>query len=391
MKRKTIEELVYIRAIAAFGIFMIHLSGSFALFSLYGSKAMHLGIFANQFFRFGTPIFMIVSGFVLFFNYRNFEEFDYMKFCTKKVKYILIPYILWSAFYYLLPRYRAISTMTSNNILEFMKIIALGNAYPHLYFIFLIFQFYLLYPLFLKLFIKVMEKKPLHFYFICLFIQSTILIYEFYFKTYGEGGALNFFNKFFWKTVFGWFYYFFTGGLIALHYNKITAFIEKNIAKIIPIYIISTILYLGEVYLDLWNANGRTNYERYGSIRPTTMVYATVTMVILIWIGRKIAGGNLKYKQIIRTCGVYSLGIYFAHPFVLEFIKAKLINGFPTFLGYSRISTLVLLVVIGWVCTVVSILLLSKIKWGIFIIGKVPQYQIPFIENIRSRNQDRTV
>ena len=72
-KRERIEELFYIRAIAALGILIIHVTGSFAVSSEYGSKAMYLGIFLNQFFRFGSPVFMMVSGLVLFYNYRSIE------------------------------------------------------------------------------------------------------------------------------------------------------------------------------------------------------------------------------------------------------------------------------------------------------------------------------
>lgn len=369
---------------------MIHLSGVFAVSSLYGSRAMHLGIFINQFFRFGTPVFMMISGFVLFYNYRNFKEFDFKRFYAKKFKFILIPYLLWSAFYYIIPRYKILLNLGNVNLIEFVKIIVLGNAYPHLYFIFLIFQFYLLYPLFLKYFIKPMEKKPLSFYAICLIAQSIILIYEFSFKAYSKYGILNFFNNYYWKSAFGWFYYFLTGGLIALHYKKITVFIENNIYKIIPIYLLSAVLYIGEIYLSIWKEGGRELYERYGSIRPMTMVYSTISMFILIWIGRKIHKNTNICKQIIRICGVYSLGIYFLHPFVLEFIKVKIISMFPSYLGYSRISTLLFLMIVGWSFTVAFVLLLSKLKLRMFIIGKVPKYESMFIKNNKYKNIDDT-
>ena len=391
MKRESVEELFYIRAICAFGIFMIHLSGAFAVLSTYGSHAMHLGILINQFFRFGTPVFMMISGFVLFYNYRNFTEFDCRKFYTKKIKYILIPYLIWSTFYFIFSNYKVLLSEGNISFIEFLKNIILGNAFPHLYFIFLIFQFYFLYPLFLKFFIKPMEKKPLLFFAICLAAQSIILIYEFSFKTYSQYGILNFFNTYYWKSVFGWFYYFLTGGLIALHYNKITAYIENNIYKILPVYILSTVLYIGEVYLSLWNNGGRELYERYGSIRPMTMIYATFSMLILIWIGRKISNSDSTYKQMVRTCGVYSLGIYFLHPFVLEFIKAKLISTFPSHLGYSRISTLLFLAIVGWIITVTLILLISRLKWRMFIIGKVPKYQSIFTEYFRGKNRNKTI
>ena len=143
-RRKEIKELYYIRAIAALGILIIHASGGFAVFSEFGSKSMYLGIFLNQFFRFGSPIFMMVSGLVLFYNYRSMDEFDTKRFYTKKVKFILIPYILWSIIYFLYSSYIYRIPINGERLMAFGKGLLLGEAFSHLYFIFLIFQFYII-------------------------------------------------------------------------------------------------------------------------------------------------------------------------------------------------------------------------------------------------------
>ncbi|NLN48960.1 MAG: acyltransferase [Clostridiales bacterium] len=383
MKRQKVEELIFIRAVCALGIFMIHLSGSFAMLSAYGSKAMHLGIIVNQFFRFGTPVFMIISGFVLFYNYRSFEEFDAIRFYNKKLKYILLPYLLWSFLYcfifpYILwtPFSQLINSYNSISIdfIKFVKIALLGNAYPHLYFIFLIFQFYLLYPVLMKCFIKAMKNRPLFFFVMIAITQGVILIYEFSFRTQSSYQLLNFFNMYYWKSVFGWFFYFLTGGLIALHYNKISKYIEENISKVISLYLLSAFLYIGEVYYNIFKNEGRDFYEKFGSIRPTTMIYSVCTIAVLILAGRKIHNGKSRYRNIIKACGTYSLGIYFLHPFILELIKVKIINKYPSVLGYSRISTLIFLVITGWSVTVMIVLLLSKNKLKSLVIGKVPAF-----------------
>jgi len=398
LKRDRVEELFYIRAICAFGIFIIHLSGSFALSSSFGSRAMHFGIIINQFFRFGTPIFMMLSGFVLFYNYRSFEEFDFGNFYRKKVKYILIPYILWSFLYYtilpyllrtpfshLLISFKGILSAVNFDSIKFLKVISLGIAYPHLYFIFLIFQFYLLYPLFIKFLIKPMKEKPIIVFGVCAIIQGIILIYGFKFKFHSKYFIISFFNSYYWKSIFGWFYYFLTGGILALHYKKISQFIDRNIIKIFPVYMLSVLFYIGEVYDSIRKAGGRDFYEKYGSIRPTTIVYATFTMVILVWLSRKIVNSEFRYKNLIKGWGIYSLGIYFLHPFILELVKVKIINKYPS-LGYDRVSTLIFLIVFGWTLTVTSVLVLSKLRFKNFIVGKVPSYKI-FSAKLESRKK----
>jgi len=159
-RRKEIKELYYIRAIAAMGILIIHASGSFAVYSEYGSKAMYLGIFLNQFFRFGSPIFMMVSGLVLFYNYRSIDEFDIKKFYKKKFKFILIPYIIWSTIYFIYTSYINGLSITGRRLIGLGRGILLGESFSHLYFIFLIFQFYIILPLLIKYLAKPMEEKP---------------------------------------------------------------------------------------------------------------------------------------------------------------------------------------------------------------------------------------
>ena len=348
---------------------------------------MHLGILANQLLGL-APCVYDDKGFVLFYNYRNFDEFDYRKFYIKKVKYIAVPYFIWSIFYYLLNHHKTLTSTGTIELGQVVKTILLGNAYPHLYFIFLIFQFYLLYPLFLKFFIKWMERKPLPFFVVLLLAQGAILIYEFYFKAYSQNSFINFFNSYYWKSVFGWFYYFLTGGLIALHYDKVINILDKNGIKIIFVYFISMILYIGEVYLSLWAEEGRKLYERYGSIRPMTLIYATFSVFLLIYIGRKIHNRDNKFRQMMNTFGVYSLGIYFAHPFVLEFIKTKLISRYPSIFGYSRISTMLILVILGWFSTLLLVLLLSKLKFRMYIIGRVQPYSFNLFKRSRSIRKD---
>ncbi len=49
-RRKEIKELYYIRAIAAMGILILHATAGFVTYSEFGSRAMYLAIFLNQFF-----------------------------------------------------------------------------------------------------------------------------------------------------------------------------------------------------------------------------------------------------------------------------------------------------------------------------------------------------
>lgn len=371
-RRKEIKELYYIRAIAAMGILLIHASGGFAIYSEFGSKAMYLGIFLNQFFRFGSPIFMMVSGLVLFYNYRSMDEFDTKRFYTKKIKFILVPYVLWSTIYFLYKIYIYKMPMIEQGVLGFARGILLGEVFSHLYFIFLIFQFYIILPLLIKYLTETMKEKPFIIFSLFFIFQGTVLTYGYYFKNPEATGIVKLFNLYYWKTLFSWCFYFMTGGLIGIHYDKVVDFIDKNINKIFVGYIIVTIFYIGQVYSNIWISCGRDFYDKFGSVRPYTMVYAIFTMPVLIWLTRKMVG---KYK-LLKDFGTYSFGVYFSHPLILEEIKRHLMGNFPNHVGFSRVSSLVLICGLGLVLTFIFVLLIGMLKNRWILIGKVPKYEI---------------
>lgn len=374
-RRKEIEELYYIRGLAALGILIIHATGSFAVLSEYGSRAMYVGVFLNQFFRFGSPVFMMISGLVLFYNYRSFDEFDTKRFYKKKLKYIFLPYTIWSAIYFLYAHY-VNNIPLKGEMPKFLRGILLGENYSHLYFIFLIFQFYILVPLILKYLIEPMKEKPIQVFFIFALIQGAILIYEYYFRNPSAEGFMKLFNRYYWKTVFGWSSYFMTGGLIGLHYENFVDYIEKHIKGISIIYILVSTFYLGQVYFNIYINEGRNFYGKFGSIRPHTMIYAFFTMAMLIYITRKIAKKGNFFQRYLKNFGTYSFGVYFSHPLVLEELKLKLVGNFSSVIGYSRLSSLVLIVGLGIIFTYLLVLLLGSLNIRWLFIGKIPKYQL---------------
>jgi len=375
-KRQQVLELYYVRAIAAFGIFVIHATGGFSLYSEYKSKAMYLGTFLNQFFRFGTPVFMMISGFVLFYNYRTPEEFDWRRFYKKKATFLIVPYILWSIGYFLFSSYMYKIPITTDGLLKLPKSILLGETFSHLYFIFLIVQFYIIFPLLIRYLSTSMMNKPIMTFACVAIMQGIILIYEFYFRSATSIAIINFINIYYWKTFIGWFFYFITGGIIAYNYDKFVDYIEKNIKAIIPVYILSVLLFLGEVYLDIYLNQGRHNFEKYGSIRPMNMIYGVLTFAVLVWITRKIKNKDNFIIKLIKSFGTYSLGVYFAHPMVLEYIRIKLMANFPNHIGYSRISSIAIIIGLGWVLTMCLCYFFALFKCRWLFIGKVPQLKI---------------
>lgn len=375
-KRKQILELYYMRAIAAFGIYAIHATGGFVMYSDFNSNAMKLGMFINQFFRFGTPVFMMISGFVLFYNYRTPTEFNPSKFYKKKVTYLIVPYIIWSIGYFFFKRYIYYLPLEANWHSVILNDLLLGNAFSHLYFIFLIVQFYLIFPILIRTISDHMMKRPVKVFISIALLQGAILVYEFYFVKYTGLKLLDFINSFYWKTVLGWFFYFIAGGIIAYNYDRFVEFVDKKIKFIIPAYVVSLILFMGEVYVDVYESKSLVNYEKYGSIRPMNMIYGVMSFILLVYLTRKIVLMDNMFLKLFKSFGTYSLGVYFAHPMILEYMKKQMLVYLPNYFGYGRISSLIIVLVGGWMLTMAFCYILAcfNIRW--MLIGKTPKLEI---------------
>ena len=67
--------------------------------------------------------------------------------------------------------------------------------------------------------------------------------------------------------------------------------------------------------------------------------------------------------------------MYFAHPLILGEIKIKLLKYFPQIIGYSRLTSLVLIVALGVIVTYLLVLIIgsTNVRW--LFIGRIPKYK----------------
>jgi membrane-bound acyltransferase YfiQ involved in biofilm formation len=219
-------------------------------------------------------------------------------------------------------------------------------------------------------------EKPVKVFTLTALLQASLLIYEFYFMKQTNIAAINFINSFYWKTALGWFFYFITGGIIAYNYDKFVQFVTKNIKIIIPAYIGVLILFMGEVYLDVYKNSSVMNYEKYGSIRPMNMIYGILTFTILMYLTRKLIYKDNVILKLLKSFGDYSLGVYFAHPMILEYMKKQLLVNFPNHIGYGRVSSLIIIVCAGWILTMAFCYIVACFKARWVLIGKTPKLEI---------------
>ncbi|PZD95447.1 acyltransferase [Paenibacillus sambharensis] len=150
MKKERIEEITLLRALAFMAITMQHCIAEY----IYRPDILQpdgvMLAMLYHFTRFGTPTFVFLSGVILFYNYAG-RTLDYGSYLYKRIRDILLPFIVWTVIYWLsVSLYAGLPLGSASSLAELGRQLFQPTYGYHLWFILMIFQFYLLFPLFLK-------------------------------------------------------------------------------------------------------------------------------------------------------------------------------------------------------------------------------------------------
>ncbi|WP_227504371.1 acyltransferase [Acinetobacter baumannii] len=132
-----------IRSTACILVLLTHISAAFYVNNSIGFQTP-LITFINQFSRFGTPLFCVITGFLFakyFFNGINIRYFY-----QSRISKILIPYLVWSLIYTIIVFFfskKLFFIFIQEPIISLLS----GKAFYHLYFMSTILQFCLIFPL----------------------------------------------------------------------------------------------------------------------------------------------------------------------------------------------------------------------------------------------------
>lgn len=316
-KRERLPELNLVRCIAILGVLSVH-STSFATVDMVNSGMYWLYNFFNIFMKFGTPTFIFLSSFVLFYNYytRPLDKKLVLGFYKKRLLYILIPYFMFSLFYFLILHFVFYPDRSLiDTVVSFITKLFTGKAYTHLYFVFINMQFYILFPLVLALFKKVpsLVKWAVP---IGLAIQWGFIVMNKY-------GVISVANKGSWSL--SYFSYFMLGALLGVYFPKIKEWIvikrsyatRGKVTAWTMLWIVWICAGLAHVYIWYLNRKGIAVYdslwyEFLWNIHTFSAALVLFQIAFLLY-------GNGK-SALVRTMskiGGLSFGIYLIHPFFL--------------------------------------------------------------------------
>lgn len=150
-KRPYLHQVDLVRTTTfALVIFMHVLTSTTAEFSSMGTNATALLLHSTR------NIFFALTGFVLMYQYLDRPDFSTTSFWRRRMKLVIVPYLVWSVLYWVITgmwMYGRLDEVPTS-LDELGRNIMWGTAAYHLYFLLVMLQAYLLFPLLRKLIMR---------------------------------------------------------------------------------------------------------------------------------------------------------------------------------------------------------------------------------------------
>lgn len=240
MSKKRLLEFDILRGFAFLFIIVQHTIGGFSTRSNITQSDFLLSKFIFEIAKVATPAFVLLTGIGLFYSHR--DSLDIKDFYIKKLKFLVLPYILFSIFI-LKSRDKLVMSDLTWTLLS-------GDAQYHLWYMAMIIRIYFYFPL-IYLFFKYIVNKNKYFkslfFFVFLYLEYYILnhyeiltyIKNILFKNPGDL-QLRFVNI----SPLYYVFYLILGAYIINNYTKFKEVILKYKYIVITLYL----LYLSRYY-----------------------------------------------------------------------------------------------------------------------------------------------
>ncbi|MBI4099451.1 acyltransferase [Candidatus Microgenomates bacterium] len=283
------EEIDVLKALAIIGVVGIHFGSYFFPLYIPFSPLWSRQVVIDQIWRFSVPMFVALSGYTLAWRYKD-TTLNLGEFFRRRVLRILPLYLLWAG----------VSFFLGQTGYPFWQAILLGRADYHLYFVPMIIQLYIFFPIFLWL----IKKWP------PVTVAAALGLQVWLFSLYGRGQWSDQAQYLFAGT---WLFYFVFG-------------IYGAVAKIRG-GILWLIIWLGGLWLvvnDTFNLLKlptdlivATRFTKF-----SVLIYATGTIGVgLIW-GKFLLFVPYFLRRFLVFVGQQSFLIYLSHVLILQIFFA---------------------------------------------------------------------
>lgn len=351
MKQERLQEIDVLRAIAFIFVVVQHTLGGYS--NMEGLPYSSFTIMKLMYVmgKPAVPIFLFISAVALF--YAHFKKFDCKSYYIKRLKYILIPYAIWSAI-------NMIELGNEDRFNDFFLQVISGNGAFHLWYMGMVLGIFFVFPFILWIvrkahLLKVKIKMGIFMFLFCVY----------YFVLRFQSEVSNSLGNFIFGTpselqqriidisALFWYVYFLLGIYFILNYEYIKRkVIQYKVFIFVSYGFLFVYSYLNEI-------------EKVESIKLLYLLYMIISIAVFYLVSVKLAIKNIAYK-ILKFIGDYSFGAYMAHIIVINYISNKIIIELDT-RNYLLIGVLTLIMTV--IITPGIMKIISYIPYSEYITG----------------------
>ncbi|MBP3284756.1 MAG: acyltransferase [Clostridia bacterium] len=311
-KNEKIMEVDLLRGFGALAVIAIHLSATFVNYPSDSLVYLVFGIL-NKVCHFAVPLFLFISAFGLMFQTIRKEDLYSEQFYTKRLGSVVWPYLFWTIVYLLY--YRSIDFNLVDPVAapgEFLlNYLVLGKSCYHLYFMPVLIQFYLIFPVIWEYYKK--HRRKIHPLFSMLITFGVLAAFQFiYLKIYWD--YLYQIFPYSASLILAYMIPIGMGVWVACNFREFLHF-EKPIKVCLVLLAILT----GAAFTvrQLFPEIGFRSY-----IMP--MTYAALISMVLLYFSDNISHFVNPFVDFIEDVSNHSLTIYLVHPLVLLVLENNL-------------------------------------------------------------------
>ncbi|MNO67471.1 putative poly-beta-1,6-N-acetyl-D-glucosamine export protein [compost metagenome] len=376
MKKAKLEEIEILRGIAFLAVVLQHIIAG--IFYQPGLSPLTLNVATTLLglIRFAVPLFVFITGVVLFYNYD--AKVNYKDFLLKRFKQVIVPYLIWTVFYYAWVGFLSgvEATSTQDQLLDIIQLAFTGKAAYHLWFMVMIIPFYLLFPFF-KLLISKNRKWSINLAVIAaVFVINLFLVYS---LSKGmltnDNPNLGFIFNYLDRNFLFWVFYFILGGFVGLYYDHWKIFVRKTWVRVFSLLLLGICMY--DICFKIVRINNGVTDNPYlfsanvtAPLKPLMMITILLLLLLVFVLAEKIAASRSYSANLLRSFGKYSFGAYLIHVFVLKIVNNLVIS-------YLSVLGVFMQTVISFVlCSLLSLILCiaisrTKSSVGEVLVGRV--------------------
>ncbi|MFT9848547.1 acyltransferase [Aneurinibacillus sp. REN35] len=333
--KQRIYELDWLRAFAALSVISIHTTSTYVMKS-------DTAYIWNQAMRYAVPLFIILSGFLLYYSDRNKTSVPYGSFYKRRFSKILIPYVIWTVLY---AAYKHWDVLLAEEYGTFLSSLGdhllYGTGFVHLYFLIIMVQLYLIYPL-----LYVWLKRHAGSFLAVTLMLTLTAEFILYFHSLGIWKVPRLTVPYVIMLPL-WIFYFSMGMYLAQRREKWEPWISGKKGRLGLLYVLTFLLLLID---SKWSGTFDS------SIKPTVLLYCFASYFFFYSVAIKAKELRGKISVWVDWLSQQSFLIFLLHPFVLTAFLSKEL-GLTAFFGTNM--GLVLLFLVVTIGTMVATYLIS--------------------------------